>query len=174
MITDGATASVGRPTPWSVAGDRIDSRAMPKAQKKPGELHGVGSARRDDLVSTAEVAMTKRADGALEHDIMAVLWAAREALLPAEIQARLPNELAYTSVATVLGRLQTKGLVERRVAGRAFAYRATVDESGLAARRINEVLSSTSDRRAALVGFVGSLSKRDAKALRALLDESAP
>jgi predicted transcriptional regulator len=116
--------------------------------------------------------MTKRADGALEHDIMAVLWAAAEPMLPAEIKAHLPNELAYTSVATVLGRLQAKGLVERRLAGRAFGYWATVNESALAARRINEVLSGTSDRRAALVGFVGSLSKRDAKALLALLNES--
>jgi len=114
----------------------------------------------------------KRPDGALEHDIMAVLWAATEPMLPAEIKSHLPNELAYTSVATVLGRLSAKGLVERRVAGRAFAYQATVDESTLAARRINEVLSGTSDRRAALAGFVGSLSKRDAQALLKLLNDS--
>ncbi len=114
--------------------------------------------------------MTKRADGALEHDILDVLWASAGPLLPAEIKANLRYELAYTSVATVLGRLHSKGLVERREAGRAFTYRATVTESELATRRINEVLSGTSDRNAALAGFVGSLSKRDAKALRAVLN----
>jgi predicted transcriptional regulator len=117
--------------------------------------------------------MAKRPDGALEHDIMSVLWSAEGPLQPGGIKDRLTNELAYTSVATVLGRLHAKGLVERVEAGRGFAYAAVVDESELAARRIGDVLSSASDRTAVLAGFVGSLSKRDAKALRKLLDESS-
>ncbi len=114
--------------------------------------------------------MTRRPDGALEHDIMTVLWAAANPLQPGEVNERLPTRLAYTSVATVLGRLHAKGLVERSVSGRAFTYHASVAESELAARRIGDVLSSASDRTAVLAGFVGSLSKRDAKALRKLLD----
>lgn|GEM_PF-5877860 len=59
--------------------------------------------------------MAKRPDEALEHDIMAVLWAAESPLLPGEIKGRLNTELAYTSVATV----HTKGLVRRpRLGGR--------------------------------------------------------
>ena len=116
--------------------------------------------------------MVKRPDGALEHDIMTVLWSARRPLLPGEIKQRLTNDLAYTSVATVLGRLRVKGLVERAESGRAFAYHAVVDESELATRRIGDVLSSASDRTAVLAGFVGSLSKREAKALRTMLDGS--
>ncbi len=116
--------------------------------------------------------MAKRPDGALEHDIMKVLWAAQRPLQPGEIKVLLEYELAYTSVATVLGRLHTKGLVERAESGRAFVYRAALAESQLAARRIDDVLSSASDRAAVLARFVGSLSKRDAKALRAMLDES--
>lgn len=116
--------------------------------------------------------MTKRPDGALEHDIMTVLWSADGPLQPGEIKDRLKTELAYTSVATVLGRLHAKGLVDRTESGRAFAYAATVDESELAARRIGAVLSSATDRTAVLAGFVGSLSKRDTKALRKMLDES--
>ena len=116
--------------------------------------------------------MARRADGALEHEIMAVLWSSERPLQPGEIKDRLTTELAYTSVATVLGRLHAKGLVERAEAGRAFAYAAIVNESELAARRIGDVLSSANDRIAVLAGFVGSLSKRDAKALRKMLDES--
>lgn len=116
--------------------------------------------------------MTKRPDGALEHDIMTVLWAADAPLLPGEIKDRLSIALAYTSVATVLGRLQTKGLVERYEAGRAFAYRAAIDESQLAVRRIGEVLSSASDKGQVLAGFIGSLSKKDMNALRSMLGES--
>lgn len=115
--------------------------------------------------------MTKRPDGALEHDVLTVLWAATEPLLPADVKARLGSDLAYTSIATVLGRLHDKGLVERLPAGRAFAYRALVDEAQLAAQRIDDMLSSAKDRNAVLARFVGALSKRDAKALRKLLDE---
>lgn len=113
--------------------------------------------------------MAKRADGALEHDIMTVLWEADTALLPAEIRDRLATCLAYTSVATVLSRLHTKGLVRRIESGRAFRYTACIDESQLAVRRIGEVLSAASDKRQVLAGFVGTLSKKDIKALRAML-----
>ncbi len=115
--------------------------------------------------------MAKRPDGTLEHDILTVLWDKGEAMQPADIQARLPVKLAYTSVATVLTRLFVKGLVSRRPVGRAFEYAALLSESQLAARRIGEVLSETSDRSAALAGFIGSLSKRDVAALRSMLGE---
>ena len=118
--------------------------------------------------------MAKQPGGALEQEIMVVLWAAERALPPGEIRARLNRDLAYTSVATVLGRLQSKGLVERIESGRAFVYRAVVDEPELAARRIGAVLSATSDRAAVLARFIGNLSKRDAKALRAILDGIEP
>ncbi len=113
--------------------------------------------------------MAKRPDGALEHEIMTVLWAATEPLPPGEIKERLAAELAYTSVATVLGRLQGKGLVRRIESGRAFVYEACMDESQLAVRRIGEVLSAASDKGQVLAGFIGSLSRKDIKALRAML-----
>lgn len=119
-----------------------------------------------------EATMAKRPDGALEHDIMKVLWAADRPLQPGDVKELLDIDLAYTSVATVLTRLHAKGLVDRAEVGRAFAYSPVVAESELTARRIGEVLASTTDRSAALAGFVRSLSKRDAKALRALLDDS--
>lgn len=116
--------------------------------------------------------MARRPDGALEHDIMMVLWAADGPLQPGDVRDRLTAELAYTSVATVLGRLHIKGLVRRTEAGRSYAYEASVDESQLAVRRIGEVLSSTSDKGQVLAGFVGSLSKKDLAALRAMLGQA--
>ena len=113
--------------------------------------------------------MAKRPDGALEREIMTVLWAAGGPLPAAEIRARLSTKLAYTSVATVLGRLHTKGLVRRAETGRAFAYEACIDGSRLAAQRMGEVLAGASDTGRVLAGFVGSLSKKDVRALRAML-----
>ncbi|MBG7605410.1 MAG: BlaI/MecI/CopY family transcriptional regulator [Actinobacteria bacterium] len=114
--------------------------------------------------------MAKRPDGALEYEILSVLWASDVSLQPGDIKDRLTDDLAYTSVATVLGRLLKKGLVERDGAGRAFAYRAIVDESELASRRINDVLTSSSDRSEVLAGFVNTLSKGDAAEVLKLLD----
>lgn len=114
--------------------------------------------------------MSRRPDGALENDIMRVLWRAGRPLQPAEVNELLDQGLAYTTVATVLGRLTTKGLVERVEVGRAYAYSPAVPEAALAGRRIAEVLDGTPDRSAALSWFVGSLSAKDALALRGLLD----
>ena len=117
--------------------------------------------------------MTRRPDGALENDVLRVLWAADGPLLPGEINDRLDAGYAYTSIATILTRLQAKGLVTRNAAGRAFAYSAAVDEPELAVQRISELLDSTSDRTQVLSRFIGGLSDREAKAIRALLDSTA-
>lgn len=113
----------------------------------------------------------KRPDGALEDDVLQVLWAAGEALLPAEILERTGLDLAYTSIATVLTRLVDKGIVQRKPAGRAFRYRPALGEGQLAAQRIGVILSHTSNRNAALAGFVSTLGKRDVATLRLLLNE---
>ena len=117
--------------------------------------------------------MTRRPDGAFENDVLRVLWAADGPLLPSEINDRLDAGYAYTSVATILTRLQAKGLVVRTPSGRAFAYEPAVDEPDLAVRRISELLDSSSDRAQVLTRFIGGLPAREAKAIRALLDSSA-
>ncbi len=117
--------------------------------------------------------MTRRPDGALEHDVLRVLWAADSPLLPAEINERLDAGYAYTSIATILTRLQAKGLVTRTASGRAYAYEAALQESELAARRIGELLDSSSDRSQVLAEFISTLSSRDTKAVRSMLEQSA-
>ena len=79
------------------------------------------------------------------------------------------QELAYTTVVTVLSRLYGKGLVERVKRGRSFAYVAEADESKLTARRLQKVLDDGPDREAVLVHFVGELSPGDASVLRRLI-----
>lgn len=117
--------------------------------------------------------MTRRPDGAFENDVLRVLWAADGALLPGEINERLDAGYAYTSVATILTRLQAKGLVVRTPAGRAFAYEPAVDEPDLAVRRISELLNSSSDRAQVLTRFIGGLPAREANAIMAMLDKTA-
>ena len=75
--------------------------------------------------------------GALESDVMAVLWTSPEALAVRAVLARLnerrDSPLAYTTVMTVLARLAEKGLATRTPAGRGFAYGAAVDDEAAAA-----------------------------------------
>lgn len=83
------------------------------------------------------------------------------------------REIAYTTVMTVLHRLARKQLVEERRDGRAYLYRATSSRGVLTAELMRQTLDdySTDDRRAALVGFVGSASPEEVAALREALDE---
>lgn len=113
----------------------------------------------------------RRADGELENEVLGVLWAAGGALTPGEVNDELGGGLAYTTVMTVLTRLWQKGLLERSRRGRAYAYRALVSETELAAQRLNDALAAAPDRAEVLARFVGSLSRRDVAQLRRLLDD---
>ncbi len=116
--------------------------------------------------------MGRRPDGALERDVMEVLWRADGPLTPAEVRSQLDVDLAYTTVMTVLGRLHDKGRARRESRGRAFAYASAVSESELAAEQMSAVLATSTDRVGALGGFVGTLSRGDRAALRRLLGGS--
>lgn len=114
--------------------------------------------------------MSRRPDGALEAEVMRVLWASDVPKAPADIRDELASDLAYTSVATVLNRLCDKGLVTRRPDGRRFVYRAASSEADLAGRRLHTMLETADDRAAVLAGFLRTLSDDDARILRSLLD----
>jgi predicted transcriptional regulator len=112
----------------------------------------------------------RRAMGELESEVLTILWAADGARTPAEVLDALEGDVAYTTAMTILSRLWQKGLAEREPRGRAYAYRPKVSEAELAAQRMQATLARTHDREAALARFVGSLSKKDERALRHLLD----
>lgn len=60
-----------------------------------------------------------------ELDVMAVLWE-RGPSTVAEVRAALEDDLAYTTVLTVLRTLEEKGSVGHEEAGRAYRYHALV------------------------------------------------
>lgn len=113
----------------------------------------------------------RRPTGALEQEVLLQLWTLGRPATPAEVLDEFDDGLAYTTVMTILTRLWQKGLVVRERRGRAFAYEPAVSEAELTASRMHESLSASSDPKAALVTFVGSLSRPQARALRALLNE---
>lgn len=59
--------------------------------------------------------------GDRELDVMAVLWELGDGTV-AEVRERLPADLAYTTVLTILRKLEAKGLVRHTVEGKAHRY----------------------------------------------------
>src|SRR4051812_11371403 len=112
---------------------------------------------------------SRRGFGELEQQVLAVLWSAGAPLVPREVQERLRDAPAYTTVMTILDRLHRKGLADRERRGRAYAYTAVESESEATAERFRALLNSGSDRTAVLQGFVTALSDDDAVELRRLL-----
>lgn len=109
--------------------------------------------------------------GALEAEVLGVLWDHDRPVTPGEVAGAVGGELAYTTIMTILARLWKKGLVVRQRAGRAYAYTPVLSEADLAARRMHEALERTSDQAAVLSRFVDGLSRQDARRLRKLLAE---
>ena len=112
--------------------------------------------------------------GELERAVMERLWASRGPLTAREVQDGLTaRDLATTTVLTVLGRLERKGLVTRERDGRAHHYRAVGSREDHVAELMNDALDAAADRAAALARFVGSIPPEERARLRDLLDRAA-
>lgn len=117
--------------------------------------------------------MTRRPDGALERDVLRALWNLERPASASEVIDEMQTELAYTSIATILGRLCEKGLAKRGRIGRAFAYEATSTEADVTGDRIRSLLAAAGDRETALAGFVKALDPADAAVLASLLNSTS-
>jgi BlaI family transcriptional regulator, penicillinase repressor len=78
--------------------------------------------------------------GDLQLAIMRVLWDKREASV-AEVHAALEAErgLAPTTIATMLVKLEKKGVVSHRMSGRKFVYQPLVTEQQVRRSMVSEI-----------------------------------
>jgi BlaI family penicillinase repressor len=85
--------------------------------------------------------MNRHTLGELQHAIMTVLWSSGEATT-AEVHDALYDErgLAPTTIATMLRKMEDKGVVAHRVEGRHFVYRPTVSEDEVRSSMVGELL----------------------------------
>jgi BlaI family transcriptional regulator, penicillinase repressor len=76
----------------------------------------------------------------LQFAIMRILWDRREATV-LDVQNRLKPErdLAQTTIATLLSRLEKRGVVEHRLEGRQFVYRPLVTEQDVRRSMVSEL-----------------------------------
>lgn len=105
---------------------------------------------------------------------MEAVWSLdRPASVHELIEALEGKPVAYTTTITVLGRLRTKGWLQRSRSGRAYLYSATHDQHEYAARLMSQALDVTPDRDAALLSFAGLLDAGEAEQLRRALDAAS-
>ena len=112
--------------------------------------------------------------GDLEAVVMDRLWSWARPVVVREVLEDLQRDrrIAYTTVMTVLDNLHRKGHVEREKDGRAYRYRAAQTREQHTAQLMDQLLSSTPDRGAVLLYFVGTMPAEEIARLREALDSS--
>ena len=89
--------------------------------------------------------------GDLQLKIMKILWQRPEAAVSDVLAALDPDtDLAYTTIATMLRKMEAKGLVKHREEGRAFMYAAVVSEQAVTQNMADNLLDKL---------FAGSLTE---------------
>src|SRR5512139_1060070 len=90
--------------------------------------------------------MKKHTLGDLQHAIMTVLWQREEATV-ADVHAALrpSRRLAPTTIATMLRKMEDKGVVAHRADGRQFVYRPTVTEAQVRRSMVGELVERLFD-----------------------------
>lgn len=116
-----------------------------------------------------EVSFTER-----ELDVMSVLWDLGSATV-AEVRERLEDELAYTTVLTVLRTLEAKGYVGHREEGKAHRYaplvaRNAAGQSALS-RLTEKVFSGSAELLLTQLVSGRRMSAEELKRMRQLLDD---
>lgn len=112
--------------------------------------------------------------GDRELDVMSVLWELGSGTV-AEVRERLPADLAYTTVLTILRNLEEKGFVSHDAEGRAHRYfprlaRQAARKTALA-RLVDKLFHGSPDLLLAQLVADRDLTAADLRRLRKQLDE---
>lgn len=118
----------------------------------------------------------------LQLDLMRVLWRAGELSVAEVTEALVDRDLAHTTVATLLSRLEKRGVVEARRDGRMLVYRPCVSEAQVRRTMVSSLIAQVfrGDPKALLAHLVSEreVAQGDLEQVRALLqradEEQAP
>jgi len=113
----------------------------------------------------------KRKQGELESEILGCLWDRPEGLTSQQILALLgDDDLAITTVLTVLSRLSDKGLVGREQAsGRTFLFKSTSSREQHTASMLLAALENTENPALVFSHFTSQLSQTQIESLKKAL-----
>ncbi len=109
-----------------------------------------------------------------ELDVMSILWDLGSATV-AEVQERISDPLAYTTVLSVLRTLKEKGFVRHEAEGRAYRYYALVDWTAAGRQELRRLVKKVfkGSPELLLVQLVSDrgIDDRELRRLRQLVDE---
>jgi predicted transcriptional regulator len=112
-----------------------------------------------------------------ELDVMTVLWQLGPATV-AEVREQLADDLAYTTVLTVLRTLEDKGHVGHREAGKAHRYFAKVEaqtaRKTALSKLVDRVFGGSAELLLTHLVSDRKLSAAELKRLRDIVDRQAP
>lgn len=98
--------------------------------------------------------------GPLELEVMKILWSKEEATVQevlAEVNKR--NEYAYTTIMTIMNRLDKKKILTRNKVGKGYKYKARYDEDELvqqtSSKKVEQLLGNYGD--IAIAQFVDAI-----------------
>ncbi len=113
--------------------------------------------------------------GDREADIMQVLWDLDRPATVSEVHQTLVDaghDVAYTTIQTMLNRLEAKGRVRRKRHGRAYRYAAAAARETVARAAVSRVLDRFFDGSAEALAthLVGDLSRDELERVRGMID----
>lgn len=112
----------------------------------------------------------------LQLDLMRVLWRAGELSVAEVTEALVDRDLAHTTVATLLSRLEKRGVVEARRDGRMLVYRPCVTEAQVRRTMVSSLIAQVfrGDPKALLAHLVSEreVAQGDLEQVRALLQRA--
>lgn len=118
------------------------------------------------------VTLTRR-----ELDIMTVLWELRSGTV-AEVRERLPDDLAYTTVLSLMRTMEEKQLLRHEEEGRAHRYFPLVQEGAVQRTALKQMVEKVfgGEPELLLTQLVSDrrLTEADLRRIRALIDERLP
>ena len=114
--------------------------------------------------------------GDLQLRIMKILWERREATVSQVFEElHKQSSLAYTTVSTMLRKMEARGLITHRAEGRSFLYRARVAEEVVSRSMVDHLVDRIFEGR--LIDVVNHLlttrevSRDELKSLERLIEE---
>jgi BlaI family transcriptional regulator, penicillinase repressor len=120
---------------------------------------------------------TKPGLGARELAVMKIVWRLEDASVREVYETlRKRRPVAYTTVMTMMGTLEAKGYLKKRVDGRAFRYRPARPEGRVITSLVREFVDRVFDgaSRPLLAHLVteGKLTKNEREELKRLIDQT--
>jgi predicted transcriptional regulator len=108
--------------------------------------------------------------GDLEEKIMKVIWASKEPLKPAEVQAGLKNKYAYTTIMTIMSRLVEKKILKRSQKGNTYYYQPVKGKASFAKPKLRLLFKNlfNSYGEIAISQFIDTLEDIDPEELKKL------